>query len=423
MSVERAVAAGRLATGARLPTVRGLAAQLGISPATVSAAYQTLRDRGVLTADGRRGTAVADRPPLPHPSAPLPPGVVDLSTGDPDPALLPDIQRALARLDYQPRSYRADHDDAALLRVARAYFTADGIPATSITVVGGALDGVERALAAHTRPGDRVAVEDPGYSGVIELVRAMGLRPEPMTVDRAGPDPDSMAGALHRGAAAVVVTPRAQNPTGACLDAARVRALRRVLRDHAGTLIVEDDHAGQVAGVPALTLCDGKTERWAIARSVSKSLGPDLRLAVLTGDPVTVARIQGRVAVGTGWVSHLLQQLVVALWSDSDVHALLDQAAQTYTERRNALLTALAAQGVPAVGWSGLNVWIPVADELSAVQQLVSLGYAVAPGSRYRIGTAPAVRITVARLEVGAAVALAAAVACAVADQRYERSG
>jgi DNA-binding transcriptional MocR family regulator len=421
--VERAVFTGRLTPGARLPTVRGLAGSLGVSPATVNAAYQGLRDRGVVTADGRRGTVVAHRPPLPHAPLSVPAGSVDLASGDPDPALLPDVRPVLARLAYQPRGYRADQDDASLLRAAAAQFAADGIPAAALTVVGGALDGVERVLATHAQAGDRIAVEDPGYSGVIELVRAIGLRVEPMAVDRSGPVPEALAAALRRGAVAVVVTPRAHNPTGACLDESRVRALRRVLRAHPQTLVVEDDHAGAVAGAPALSLCTTRTRRWAVARSVSKSLGPDLRLAVLTGDPGTIARVQGRLSVGTGWVSHVLQQLVAGLWADRDVAALLDRAEAAYAERRAALLAALAARDVPAVGWSGLNVWIPVADELSVVQQLAASGYAVAAGSRYRIGSPPAVRITSARMAVRDAPKVAAAVQLATAPRRHQRSG
>src|SRR5690242_2684710 len=96
-SVEAAIRDERVAAGALLPTVRALAADLGASPATVNAAYRILRGRGLVIAEGRRGTRVAPRPavhaPPPRryvPEPPLPAGVRDLTVGLPDPDLLGD---------------------------------------------------------------------------------------------------------------------------------------------------------------------------------------------------------------------------------------------------------------------------------------------------------------------------------------------
>src|SRR5438046_1442520 len=171
-SVEAAIREGRLEAGAPLPTVRDLARALRLSPTTVAAAYRWLRVRGLVHAQGRRGTRVSPMPPLPVPRA--------------------------------------------------------------------------RALRAGVAP--------------------------------------------------VILAARARNPPGAALDVARVRELRRVLGRHPDVLVVEDDHAGPVAGAPALSVCHGRA-RWALVQSVSKSLGPDLRLAILAGDATTVARVEGRQGV------------------------------------------------------------------------------------------------------------------------------
>src|SRR5207302_7315069 len=98
-SVEAAIRQGRLAAGAPLPTVRDLARVLRVSPTTVAAAYRTLRVRGLVHAQGRRGTRVSPRPPLPiRPLAPAPSHLRDLSLGNPAPALLPSLARPLARV-------------------------------------------------------------------------------------------------------------------------------------------------------------------------------------------------------------------------------------------------------------------------------------------------------------------------------------
>jgi DNA-binding transcriptional MocR family regulator len=415
-SVEAALRAGRLAPGAGLPTVRALAGTLGVSPATVAAAYRTLRERGLIAGAGRRGTRVTQRPPLSTPApARAPAHLVDLSDGNPDPRLLPSLSPALARLPRQQRLYGEPANRPRLLELAARQLGADGIPVTSLAVVGGALDGIERVLQAHLRPGDRVAVEDPGYSGVLDLVAALGLVAEPVALDDLGPVPGSLRRALQGGALAAIVTPRAQNPTGAALDERRARELRGLLDQWSGVLVVEDDHAGPVAGARALTLCRGNRERWAVVRSVAKSLGPDLRLAVLTGDAGTVARVEGRQRIGTGWVSHLLQATVEALWSREGTEARLAAAAATYAERRQALLHALARRGIAANGRSGMNVWVPVPDEAAAVAGLAEAGFAVRAGERYRLRSAPAIRVTTARLSTRDAERVADALARTVA--------
>jgi len=412
--VEAAIRDGALRPAERLPTVRALAAQLSLSPTTVAAAYRALQRRGVLVADGRRGTRVSFAPPVPVTAPPLPPRALDLASGNPDPALLPDLAPALARIARRPLAahlYDGPAKRPELLELARARLAADGLRADAVAVTSGGLDGVERVLAARLRPGDRVAVEDPGFGGVLHLVRALGMTLVPVALDEEGPLPDALAHALARGAAAFVVTPRAQNPTGAALSAARARELRRVLRAHPEVVVIEDDHAGDVAGAPARSVVARETRRFAIVRSVSKGLGPDLRLAILAGDDETVARVEGRQLLGLRWVSHLLQRVVVELWRDPDVDALLRRAETTYAARRRALVDALAARGVEARGATGLNVWVPVPAEAPVLQGLLAAGYAAAPGERFRLQSPPAVRVTTAALPADAAPALAEAFA------------
>lgn len=408
-SVELAIASGRVTAGSLLPPVRSLAGSLRVSPATVAAAYRMLQQRGVVAGDGRRGTRVRPAAPVAAPAAPpLPRGVRDLASGSPDLALLPDR--------IEQRLYRDALNDPRLLALAQKQFAADGVPAKSIAVCSGALDGVERVLREMTRSGDRVAVEDPGFTGVIDLLASLSLVPVPVSVDDDGPIPSSLRGAL-RSARAFIATPRAQNPTGASITPRRGRELRAVLEDFPEVVVLEDDHAGPVAGSRYVTLVTG-AERWAVVRSVSKPLGPDLRVALLAGDPETIARVEGRQALGMRWVSHILQRLVVQLWSDRRVLRQLAVAEKTYSERRNALIGALASHGIEGRGVSGLNVWIPLRDESAVVQSLLARGWAVNAGERYRIASGPAIRVTIATLEPADAVRFAADLAAIVSPSR-----
>jgi DNA-binding transcriptional MocR family regulator len=425
-SIESAIREGELQPGQRLPTVRGLAATLQVSPTTIAAVYRGLQRRGYLTTGGRRGTTISRRPALAT-RAPVrfAASVRDLATGNPDPALLPRWDQQHLFAVSQPRLYGQDANLPELLELASARFKADGIPARDLAVVGGALDGVERVLEAHLLPGDRVAVEDPCYPGVADLVGALGLVAEPVRVDEYGFEPADFERVLRGGVDACVITPRVQNPTGAALDARRAQELGQILAARPNVLVVEDDHAGPISGVPSCTLrsSDPNRARWAVVRSVSKSLGPDIRLGLLAADRTTAARVSGRQAAGPGWVSYILQRLVVSLWSDSGTNGLLERAASTYSARRQALIEDLAGHGIAAWGRSGFNVWIEVPEEEPVVRALAGAGWGVAAGERYRIKSPPAIRITAATLEPEDARRLAADLAAILAPASATRLG
>lgn len=409
--------------GEPLPAVRSLAAGLGVSPTTVAAAFKDLRSRGLVVTRARSGVFVSWRPPVGGvwQGMTAPAGVRDLASGNPDPELLPDLAPALRRIEAPRQLYGGDPADPQLLELARAEFGKAGIDAEDVAVVSGALDGIERALAAQLRPGDVVAVEDPGFAGLFDLLRASGYALRPVAIDGRGMTPSALATAVDDGASAVVLNPRGQNPTGASLDRDRAAALRGVLDRAPEVMILEDDHLGPIAGAPRHTLTAGRAS-WAAARSLAKSLGPDLRLAVLAGDPHTISRVRGRQAVGPGWVSHLLQRTAVALMTDKKVTDLLKRAAATYTERRETFITALAKHGIEADAPSGLNVWIPIPDETAVVQALQAEGWAVAPGAPFRLQAKPAIRVTISSLKPAESEPLAAAIARSLEPSPRTRS-
>ncbi|MFC9327412.1 aminotransferase class I/II-fold pyridoxal phosphate-dependent enzyme [Kitasatospora sp. NPDC057015] len=416
--VEAAVGAGKLAPGAALPPLRELAEQLDVNPNTVAAAYRLLRDRGVIETAGRKGSRIRPRPalaPRDRIRVPVPPHARDLSAGNPAvellPALAPALAAAAAAADRAPVLYGHPPADPGLLDLARASFLADGAPRGRLLVASGALDTIERVLAARLRPGDQVAVEDPGWGSLLDLLPALGLRPVPVPLDEEGPLPAGLGAVLAAGARAAIVTNRAQNPTGAALTPERARELRAVLAAHPGVLLIEDDHGHGIVDQPFQSLSRGSqgepvTTHWAVVRSAAKAYGPDLRLAVAIGDEDTVARVLGRQSLGAGWVSHLLQRTVAELWRTDAAPA--PRVAAAYRARREELIDALAAHGIEGRGVSGLNVWVPVPDETATVAGLVQHGWVVAPGARFRLQSPPGVRITAATLAPGEAGRLAA---------------
>ena len=410
-SIEDGIRAEKLQPGEQLPSVRALAGKLDVSPVTVASAYKALRVRGMIATGGRRGTQVAPRPPLgQHALPPMPDGARVLWDGNPARTLLPALEPFLAGVKGPSRLYDDEMSYPPLLETVRASFVADGVPADAITITGGAFDAIERVLDTQLSPGDRVGIEDPGYHRAMDLLAAQGLIAEPVRVDERGPIPASVAEAVRRGIKAIIITTRAQNPTGAAIDPKRAAELQKIFAREPELLVIEDDHAGAVAGWDVVTFADAKRERWAVVRSFSKFLGPDLRVAALAGDETTIARVEGRLCAGPGWVSYILQRLANDMLTDAGVQKLLREATKHYADRRAQLIDALARHGVSAIGRSGLNVWIPVQDEQRVVAAVAADGFAIRAGEPFRLEAPPAVRVTISTLQPDEVEPLAASI-------------
>lgn len=405
-AVARAVGEGAVVAGEKLPPIRTVAIQLGLSPTTVSSAWNLLSRAGTVQADGRRGTVITARQagPARYRSA-LQGGdaqlyALDLSTGTPDPELLPDVTAALRRIKppAEPATYL---DDPVLPELAELLRADWPFPAQRITVVDGAMDALQQIAATHLRFGDRVAVEQPCFPPLLDLLDSVGVVPVPVDVDDDGPLPDQLA-AVAGSLRAVVLQPRAQNPCGAALTPRRVGELARALRG-TDALVIEDDSAGAIASVPPLSLGGELPERTLHVRSYSKSHGPDLRLAAVGGAARLVDAVVDRRFLGQGWTSRLLQSLLVDLLTHAPSVRAVERARSAYATRRTRTVDALAACGIEVPGRDGLNIWLPVRDEAAALLLLATRGIGAAGGGPFAVrpGGAPHLRVTVGLVATG----------------------
>ena len=389
-AIARLIASGDLAPGDRLPTVRELAVELGVSPATVSHAWQALAGVGLIISRGRSGSFVrAERttwlPPRTRNLTELPTARLDLSTGTPDPLLLPDLGPALSRVSSRAGTLNY-FDEPVIPELGALLLESWPFEPGTLTIVDGAMDAISRSLDLILKFGDRVVVENPGFPPIFDLLEHYGIERIPVELDEFGMIPESLAEALHRSPAAIVLQPRTQNPTGASMTLERAGELARVIRNSRAaehTMIIEDDHSGEISSSADVSLGAFLPDRVIHIRSFSKSHGPDLRIAAVGGPKEVMDRFIARRILGPGWTSRMLQRILYDLLTEPTTVAQVEFARTTYRERQAAVADSLRSQGWDIAAADGINLWLRVDDERDTVVQLAAAGIRVAAGTPF----------------------------------------
>jgi DNA-binding transcriptional MocR family regulator len=395
------IRSGAIPVGTQLPPVRGLAEALGVSPATVSSAWSELRRYKVISGRGRAGIWVCGDKTAPRPSrfediANFGEHVLNLSAAVPDPALLPPLGEALRHgtAAAELNSYQRVPILGALRTAAQARWP---YGAEAFLATNGGYDAVNVTLQALVMPGSVVAIEDPTAMRLLDILDSLSAHVIPVDCDEEGPTPESLAEALQKKPVAFIFQPRTHSVTGRRVSAARLKDLAGVLK-YSDTLLIEDDGVGDMSSLPPASLGQYFPQRTVHILSYSKSLGPDLRLAVLSSSADIVDQIQAYRSFGVGWTSRILQAAAAWLIDDPRSIALVDDARKIYAARRQALVDRLRIRGVPMPDRDGLCLWIPVRSEQFALVTLAARGIAVLPGKKCSIRESEHIRVATSLL-------------------------
>ncbi|MBF6189096.1 MULTISPECIES: PLP-dependent aminotransferase family protein [Nocardia] len=398
-ALRAAATGGLLRAGDRLPSTRALAQRLAISRSVTAAAYEQLHAEGWI--DGRRGsgtyltTAPAAAPARRDGSTTgtRPGRRYDFAPGAP-------CVDALDRAAWR-RAWRAAADHPPLVRKDRAgdpayrAAVADhllrhrGLVAGADTVVlatAGTSAAVGELAAALLRPGDAVAVENPGYQRAIGAFRAAGVRVCPVPVDDHGLRVDL----IPAGVRAVYCTPAHQFPLGARMPAAR----RVQLIEHArrtGALVVEDDYDGELRydTAPLPLLAALAPDVVVHLGTTSKILSPTLGVGWLVAAPAVAAAVLAhRERTGTS-PSPAGQAMLAEFARHGDLARHLRRLRRTVAPRRELVVTALRERGLTVVGDdAGSHVVVPLPDaaaERAAVRAGAAAGLGFDPLGQHHL--------------------------------------
>jgi DNA-binding transcriptional MocR family regulator len=243
-----AIGSGLIGDGTRLPPERDLARALAVSRSTVTTALDLLRDEGLVESRQGSGTVVRGPGQKAVGNARIAGTMggttgIDLALGTPpDPSHLPPISIDIAELTCSRIGHGLVPLGLPVLRETLAdRHTALGLVTdpNEIHITAGAHQAIALTLAAVAGPGDPIAVEDPNYSGLFDILEGIGARPLVVESDEDGMRPASLDRALRAGAVAVYLQTGPQNPTGRVPSPERMQALAAIADKHRA-FVIED---------------------------------------------------------------------------------------------------------------------------------------------------------------------------------------
>jgi 2-aminoadipate transaminase len=424
--IRELIRTGVLSPGCRLPTVRQLAVDHGLTRLTVQSGYAELQAQSLIKSYVGRGTFVAARAQTlpagnPHLAALRQPPVEpdawrsrgllsELVRLTPQPEMLSFAQAIPAAATYpirelqqafhltlrQPEAlnYGPIQGEVELREQVSRTLLERGIaaPPDSVLISAGAQQGIDVALRALARPGEVILAEEPVYPGIIELARAHGMRLVTIPMDEDG----ILDGELEVACAAhhprlLYTVPTFHNPTGVSLHPQRAGAVMALARAY-GMLILEDDVYGLLSyeePAPLPLKAHDRGGQVVYITSFSKSLAPGLRLGALVAAPDLLPDLAVAKQSSDLICSSLLQRVLATYLRRGHFAPHLQQVRTLYKERRDALLHALNRY-LPGCSHTqpggGLSVWVTLPDEVDEsdfCNEASSRGVGVARGQAF----------------------------------------
>ena len=426
--VREYIRTGALPIGSRLPTIRELAEQYGLTRLTVQSAYAELKAEGLVEAGVGRGTFVAAELPIPTslhsmptpkilPPAWLSQGILaDMMRMTAHPDLL-SFAQAIPEASTYPtqelgRSLRVVLDDPAAL----GYSSAQGemclreqvshvlldrgivTPPDRVMITSGAQQAIDLALRACVSSEDVVLVEEPTYVGMIELALQRGQCIVSVPSDAHGILLDALETACKRYHPRLLyLIPTFHNPTGSSLAHERHQALLHLARTY-DFLIFEDDVAGMLGyedhTTPALKASD-TDGRVIYATSFSKVLLPGVRLGAIVAEEKSLLSLLAVKRTSDLFSSPLLQRVLADYLHRHHLSAHLQRVRPLYRSRRDVLLSALQRH-LPECSWTepmgGFNLWVtfpPQIHEHDFYLEAIEHGVGIAPGAAFYLQPQP----------------------------------
>ncbi|GHC60650.1 PLP-dependent aminotransferase family protein [Limoniibacter endophyticus] len=360
--IERAIAAGALAHGEKLPPQRDLAYDIGVTVGTVGRAYAIARQRGLISGEVGRGTYVLARqqPPRPTSKAEVIAGVRQNhptlgklrfdATSAPDvgqAAIMDEIVTGVTHSnpDFVPfytRTYPDHWFEAGKQWLSKGAFvpdTADIVPTL------GAHAGVCSIIAAITAAGDKIVFEELTYAQIHRTANLIGRRSITVASDDQGMIPEEFEHVCAQQHPKVAfLMPSAQNPTAARLPLERRRAIAEIARRF-NVFLIEDDLYGSISLDPTPYLAEFAPERTFLVGGLSKSVAAGVRGAWIACPPHYADRIRIAHGMMTGGMPFLMAETAAQLVMSAAAEELRDRSRLEVAERVSIARKALGNHG------------------------------------------------------------------------------